>query len=657
MNQYSQSANGGNGSGDGIGLTIGDYANGMPSIRLSQIPASFMRQIPWMVPVLLIMIAASWWFTRDIKREYHADGRILAQIGTEYVYDPASGNTNSGINITTDQITQTEADIIKNPVIIDRVISQLISSPSQGGVGGERFAPKLYAKWVKASPADKSDKWNDIVKFVDKSYVVMPKPKSSIINVMYKHEDGIVAVKALDTFMTEYLNFRNNIFVSEVSGLISEQRAATEGQLASIDLKIQNILNKNGISEFDSEQIGVQRRAETLRSELNTLRGNISAVEAALAASEDQLRTTPEMIDLQIDDRASQRLAQAELERRQLLAKYLPASNPVKRKEAEISEIRAQIQANGGKPAGGRRVGPNTVYQSLMTQRNTYQAQADSYREREITLSAQLKSATAKVKRMRQLNPTYQNLLREKATLEERMKGLNSKEQIALANKQRQDSKSDNIKIISRPTMPRKGRNMQKILFALSSLGSVFTVMMLALLRVFLDPKLYGPGPGKGYAPVASPNTEYPQAPPQGLPESIPEYGRYTDPSMPPQPQPQPAYAPAAAQYEPQYIQQQQPMQQPVYNQVSGLQGDPHFTGYETPQPAYAQEFAQPNYVQQETVQPVYPQGNTSSASANPYLNAAPAPQYPPQEYAGVDGNIPVLGTTDYIPMPERNVG
>lgn len=641
MNQYSQSGNGGNGSGYGGDLTVGDYANGMPSIRLSQIPASFMRQLPWMLPAIVIMIAASWWFTRDIKREYQADGRILAQIGIEHTYNPASGNTNSGINITADQITQTEADIIKNTVIIDRVISQLIASPSLGGVGGERFAPKLYEKWVKASPADKADKWNDIVKYVDKSYAVMPKPKSSIINLSYKHEDGEVAVKALDTFMTAYLEFRNNIFVSEVSGLISEQRAVTEGQLATIDNKIQGVLDKNGISEFESERVGVQRRSEILRTELNTLRGNISAVEAALAVTEDQLRSTPETIDLQIDDRASQRLAQAELERRQLLAKYLPASRPVRSKEAEITEIRNQIQANGGKPAGGRRVGPNPVYQALMTQRNTYQAQADSSREQEITLSAQLGAATVKVKRMRQLNPAYQNLLREKATLEERMSGLNAKEQVALANKQQQDTKSDNIKIISRPTMPRKGRNMRKIMFALAALGSIFTVVMLALLRVFLDPKLYGPGPGKGKKSDQVPISEFGYEPYQNLPESVPEYGAYEDPSI----APPPAYAPAA-QYEPQqynapqYDPQQYDPQQ--YNTQQAYE-QPSYAGYEESQPAYLQE--------------EYSAEVGGNNSANPYLNATTAPQYPPQEYAGVDGSIPVLGATEYMPTPEQNVG
>ncbi|RZV42177.1 MAG: hypothetical protein EX271_06440, partial [Acidimicrobiales bacterium] len=360
----------------GRDLTLGDYANGAPNIRLSQIPASFARQIPWMIPTLAVMIGASWYFTKDIKRTYTADGRILVQLGPEYVYSPASGTerNNSGITITPDQVVLTEIDIIKNSEIIDQVINQMIASPANGGVGGERFAPKLYEKWVSASPADKVDKWNSIVRYVDRNYVVMPKPKSSIVNLVYKHEDGEVAVKTLNAFMTAYQSFRKDIFVLETTGQIAERRAATEEQLNEVERQIQRIMDNNGISEFATEQAGVQKRAEEQKAALNTLRGQLSAVEAALAATEDQLRATPPTINLYVDDRASQRLAQAELEKRQLLAKYLPTSNPVRAKEAEISEIRAQISANGGEPAGGRRVGPNTVYQALMTQRNTYQA-------------------------------------------------------------------------------------------------------------------------------------------------------------------------------------------------------------------------------------------------------------------------------------------
>ena len=638
------------------GMTIGDYANGAPNIRLSQIPASFARQIPWMIPALAIMIGASWWFTKDIKRTYVADGSILVQLGPEYVYSPAtgSGTNNSGITITPDQVVLTEIEIIKNSKIIDQVITQMIGSPESGGVGGERFAPKLYQKWVSASDQDKPDRWNDIIKSVDKNYAVMPKPKSSIVNLAYTHEDRLVAQKTLIAFMDAYKDFREGIFVLEATGEIAQRREETEKQLAGVDWQINNILDKNGISEFGTEQKGVQKRSEELKAALNALRGQISAVEAALAASEDQLRATPATINLYVDDRASQRLAQAELEKRQLLAKYLPTSNPVKSKEAEIAEIRAQISSNGGKAAGGRRVGPNTVYQALLTQRNTYQAQADSFREQEVTLQRQLNAANSKVTSLRKLGPKYTNLLREKASLEERLKGYNSKEGEALVNEALEGASAENIREITRPGAARKGRNMKKIMFALASLGSIFTVMMLALLRVFLDPRLYGPSPVQR---MREPKRGRRRSDEERdvIPEAVPAYAKVYDN--------EPVRAPAAA------VAASVPSS-PAYSS-SAYATDPPYAQPYAPQAYEAQTVAQSTAQDYATVaydpQPaggaqMYADG--SYAGATPYVSSE-ATAYPsqpviqdvvssayeaPQHFAGAGNDVPVLGSIPPTP-------
>lgn len=626
MAQYGQQTNGTNsyGGADGGG------------IRLSAIPGALARQLVWVVPLIFVLTIFSFWFTRDIKRQYIADGRILVQLGSEYVYNPIAGNTNSRspLSTTPDQVTLTEIGIIKNSAIIDEVINQMIASPANGGVGGDRFAPILYLKWVKASPADKVDRWNDLVKMVDRSYAVMAAPKSSIVDLTYKHQDRAVAVKTLDAFMTSYANFRKQKFVISKTGNLSERRADTEDQLATVEAKIQNILNKNGISDFDTEQTGAQTRSELLRTQLNTLIGALVAAEASLAASEDQLRREPQTINLYIDDRASQRLAQAQLEKRQLLAKYLPTSNPVRAKEAEIRELQAQINSNGGQAVGGRRVGPNPVYQALLTQRNTSQATADSLREQELTLQRQVTASVAKVKRMRQLAPTYKNLVREKTIIEIRLEDLQARETEALVDEQQLENSSENIKFITRPNIASKGRNMKKILRALAFLGSVFSVFMLALLRVFLDPKLYGPGsqqmsnsmPGHVY------NSGIPEAVPGGFPSYVPEIV------------PMPAYAPAAhapaayapdanAAYKPDvYVDGGMSCDQQVYEQ----------SPYGAPAPV---EMEMPRQ-QQVNADGRYG-GNNSyvSVPAQSYVSVSQ-----PAEYAGPEGDIPVLGITDPKP-------
>ena len=46
-------------------LTVGDYANGMPNIRLGEMLKSFGRQLFWVVPLFLIGSAAAWHLTKD----------------------------------------------------------------------------------------------------------------------------------------------------------------------------------------------------------------------------------------------------------------------------------------------------------------------------------------------------------------------------------------------------------------------------------------------------------------------------------------------------------------------------------------------------------------------------------------------------------------
>ena len=67
MDQYGQTGGGGD-------MRVrGDHA-AAGNIRLSAIPASIGRQIKWMIPLFLILAFLSFWFTKDIKRDYIADG-------------------------------------------------------------------------------------------------------------------------------------------------------------------------------------------------------------------------------------------------------------------------------------------------------------------------------------------------------------------------------------------------------------------------------------------------------------------------------------------------------------------------------------------------------------------------------------------------------
>ena len=525
----------------GIGdMTVGDYANGMPNIRIGEMFKSLMRQIPWMVILFVIGAVPAWYFTKDIERTYEGTGRLLIQQGEEHTFNDISGNSAGAVLQGPDSITHAEVAIIKNNEVIDRVIGEMVSKHGESKFNKEAF-DKINAARRSGDSVALNNARVDLQKSIDSAFWVTPRPKTGVIDMGFKHEDAEIAKDTLNSFIDNYLSFRRTIFVEGNVDVFRKRRISTSEQLQEVESNIQSFLRRNGISDFDSERAGATERTEDLRAELNTLRSQMSETEAALATVEGQLRATPIEINLTKTDIGAQRVAQAELELKQLLAKYLPNSDPVRLKQAEIAELKSLQQTYNGQSIGGRTVGPNPTYQALMTQRNTLQARADSFREKEFTLQRLLNAADAKVKKLQRLSPEYSNMLRERATLDQRLTGYTNKEQEALVNQEQAEAaNSENVKVINYATLPRKGRNMSKIMFALIMLAWGFTLFMFALLRVFLDPRLYS-DPTRRMRPQRRYMDDYEEE----------DYGRDVPVRAPVQPYiPEPVpVQPAAAQY------------------------------------------------------------------------------------------------------------
>jgi len=555
-------------------LTVGDYANGMPNIRLGEMFKSFMKQLFWVAPLLLIGFFVAGHLTKDLKRVYTGNSSIFVKLGEEHTYTPVGQPTNGGgLTTTIDTITLTEAGLMRNDNVITAVIGNMTSGNGDftQQQAEKRFDAEAYKKINAAIRAEDDfalqEAKIELRKSVFQNYKVMPRAKSSIIDISYSHENPDVAVETVNEFAIAYLAFRQDVFVEGASELIAERREATEAQLNANERGIARFLQRNNIADFESEQTGLRERNEDLKAALNATRASIAETEAALAQVEDQLRATPVTINLFVDDRAAQRVSQAELELRQLMAKYLPTSDPVRQKRTELEELRALQNSYNGKASGGRRVGPNVEHQELSTQRNTLAATADSLREREFTQQRQLNSADAKIRKLTSLSPEFQNLLRERETLEARLSSYNAKEQEALVDAQQAEAQAKNVKVISKAKFANKGRNMRKLAWFGATAAWGFVLFFIAMIRVFLDPRLYAVpnamrvvpmsetdvGMDPIYAPVQEPTAAPipPMASP--IPEPIPAF----DPGQPLAPNPyevQPAiYSdPNAAQAYPQ---------------------------------------------------------------------------------------------------------
>ncbi len=582
-------------------LTVGDYANGVPNIRLGAMFGSLMRQMLWVVPLFVVGAVGAYVMTADIKRTYTGEGTLMVQLGDEYVYQPFAGSqAQSSLMQTPDTITLNEVAIIKNPEVMDTVIAQFADGP-----GGIATLDRRLARKMAAAPEGSEAyrlAYMELRKKMDVGFGVSARPRSSIIDMSFKHPDPDVAVSTLNALMEAYMDYRRAIFVDGAGEIVTERREDVESQLRANERRMAAFLAKHGVSDFTSEQAGASKRTEDLRASLNTLRAQMVETERSLASVEDQLRQTPAEIDLYVDDRASNRIAQAELELKQLLSKYLPHSDPVRQKQLEIDQLRSLQNSGQGRATGGRRVGPNPVHQDLMRSRNTLAAAADSLREREAVVVQQLNSSDGKLRRMTGLSPAYNDILRERETLNARLITYLNKEQEALINQQQAEASAENVKVISKATYPIRGRNMRMLAFVGASAAWGFTLFMLALFRVFLDPRLYvkpsaavpvhqpSPAPTSGYTPVL-PMETVPE--PQSMPRSMPghalqEYVPTAEPAYA-EPSWQPHAQPGASSYGVGAYAEPASYAQPAYGQ------QPAPTGYEAAQADPSNPYATPN--------------------------------------------------------------
>ena len=583
--------------GSSIGdMTVGDYANGMPNIRLGEMFRSFGRQLRWVIPLFLLGIIPAIYLTKDIKRTYEGTGSVIVKQGPEHTFTSVTGEQGAAILQGPEAITELEMTVMNSNSVIEAAIAKTVGGTyGTGQYSEEEFDRTGFAK-LRAAEQSYDDVAVDnarveLFKSAEASFWATPRAKAGVIDVGYKHENPEIAVEMLQNLLEQYQESRRNIFVDGSADIHRTQATAVAEQLAKVDKDIQAFRTKHNISDYESEREGASERTENLRAELGQIRAQMAGTEAELATVEGQLRGTNAVIDTEINDMGSQRVAQANLELQQLLAKYLPNSNPVRAKQAEIAELKALQTANGGNPIGRRTVGPNPTHQALVTQLNNLRASADSLREREFTLTQLLGSNDAKVQKLQKLWPEYNNLLRLQETLDLRLKGVNNKLQEALVNQaQAAAINSENIKILW-PTLARKGRNMQKIMLALIMIGWGFTLFMLALLRVFLDPRLYSdptrrmrPRPEvQDYAsddwgrdvPQRNPVQPY-------VPEPVPMQpaaAQYQDPyGTPPPYQPQPYQPPMQASVAPGYGQQAAPYSSAAqeYNGGFDAYGNPY---------------------------------------------------------------------------------
>jgi uncharacterized protein involved in exopolysaccharide biosynthesis len=439
-----------------------------------------------MLLVFVVIFALGMGFAFTQKKTYTASSSLFVRLGQEYVYEPRAGDAARGAVPDVDQVTQSESEILGSGELRERVIRK---------VGFGRIFPGSATKYAVASPEGKRKLMAEGRDSLARNLKIETAPDNSIIRLSFSNQDPEVAEKVLNTLLEEYLIYRRSLLIGGDGAGLERQRELFTEKLAQTDAAYQAFLSGNDIGDFAAQKTvltQLQAQAESQKyateAQLQDRRGRLAAVQAELA------RTPTDMVLYRDSDMsASGKLAQLKLDREGLLARYRPDAQPVRDIEAQIAQLEQGVSSGRTNGEGARRSGPNPIWQTLQSTRNDLTAEVAALQQSLNAYTQQVQDVNQRLLRLSELEPTFNQLSRDRDVLSSNVKDFTVKEQQDQAQRQMSAEGSDNIRIVQRAVAPSTGKSLQKPIMVLAFLFAAFTAACAGLVRMLLRPGLQTP--------------------------------------------------------------------------------------------------------------------------------------------------------------------
>lgn len=439
-----------------------------------------------MLGVFLAIFLLGLAFATTLKKTYTAQSSLFVRLGQEYVYEPRAGDAARGAVPDVDQVIQSESEILGSGELRERVIRK---------VGFGKVFPSSAAKYAVASPEGKRKLMAEGRDSLARNLKIETAPDNSIIRLAYSNEDPEIAEKVLNTLLEEYLIYRRSLLIGGGDNGLERQRELFTQKLAQTDAAYQAFLSGNDIGDFTAQKTALTQLQAQAESQKYATEAQLQDRMGRLAAVQAELGRTPQDTVLYRDSdmSAPAKLAQLKLDREGLLARYRPDAQPVRDIEAQIAQLEQGVASGRTSGDGARRSGPNPIWQTLQSTRNDLTAEVAALQQSLAAYTQQTQDVNQRLLRLAELEPTFNQLSRDRDVLSTNVRDFTVKEQQDQAQRQMSAQGSDNIRIVQRAVAPSTGKSLKKPIIVLAFLFAAFTAACAGLVRMLLRPGLQTP--------------------------------------------------------------------------------------------------------------------------------------------------------------------
>ncbi|HKT54476.1 MAG TPA: GumC family protein [Caulobacteraceae bacterium] len=453
-------------------------------LRPRYAPADFVallwRERALMLSVFLIIMALGFTAALFMKTTYQAQSSLLVRLGQEYVYEPNAGDAAAGAVPESDEVMQSEVEILSSAQVKERVLDR---------VGLERVFPSIGKGYDSATPEQRRLMVGRAVAAMEKSLKIGFAPGAPVVRVTYEHTDPEMAAQVLNALLEEYLIYRRSILLDPTAP-IEAQRKAFEARLAEADEAYESFLGSNNIGDFETEKTSLAQLQANLQQQKYQTDEQLHDRQGRLASLGQQAGQVAPEIGLyrDVDHTAQDKLTDLKIQRQNLLSRYKPDAAPVHELDVQIAALASALASGQVVSQGAKRVGVNPVYQTVQSDQIQLTAEVAALKSASDALAEQINQVTERQLRLAQLEPQYQDLTRDRDVLSNNVRDFTVKEQqTEAANAVARDS-NDNISIIQRAVTPTQGSSLKRPVLILSFLFALCTALAAGFARAFMRP-------------------------------------------------------------------------------------------------------------------------------------------------------------------------
>jgi polysaccharide biosynthesis transport protein len=446
-------------------------SSGMANLAARSFLYAVFKHRRLVIGVFLLVFMLSLIAALSRPRVYRANTKVLVKIGEAVQLAPAEAPSRS-VNVPLNtEVINTEAEIVKSRDVLARAVERLNIKP-QAGMGVDEMVDNLRL-----------------------ALTVQPTPASNVLTISYLGRDPERAKNMVNAITDEYLGHHNEVYRNEgVHTFYTEQMPILEKEMKEAQQRLKKYLGDNGIVDVDQEiQImnqDVQEQVKGLKAHLAKLAGTKSK----LVEVQSQLEKTPVQVPYEeewLSNPTAQtfkdKLAVLEIERFQVLQRYLPHDRHVRDKDEEISAIKHRIGQEQGRVLSKQTLQRNELHRELERNQKTLQVLIADLTERIDPLRERLESSRQRLHELRDKRFVINNL---KQMADEKTYAFDlyfKKQEEARIAEAMKDHSMVNVTVVERATKPLDPENGFLLPILVGLLGGIGLAAGMAVLVEYLN--------------------------------------------------------------------------------------------------------------------------------------------------------------------------